>query len=140
MSGSRHSVSFLTLKPTCDMLCTDGASCHLASCNAGCNLECDGPRCDLDKCGLGCTVGCDRGRTCQIGECTEGGCQMRPIGTRAEHSILAIADCHGGYCSIECAPGDTCTIGVCDGGDCTISCAPGAICNCQDAGCSIIVP
>jgi len=101
-------------------------------------MECDGPRCELDKCQAGCTIGCDRGRTCQIGECTDGGCHVGPIGTRAEHSTLVIADCRGGDCSIECAAGDTCTIGACDGGGCIISCAEGATCNRKDAGCSVV--
>jgi hypothetical protein len=100
-------------------------------------LECDGPRCDLDKCEVGCTIGCDRGRTCRIGECSNGGCSIEPIGTRAQHSILEIASCRGGECSIECAPGDNCMIGACDGGGCTIHCGLGASCACADSGCSI---
>jgi hypothetical protein len=124
----------------CQMFCTDGASCHLPSCGGGCNLECDGARCDLDRCGVGCRIACDRGRTCQIGECTDGGCQIGPIGNRAEGSTLVIADCRGGDCSIECAAGDTCTIGACSGGGCTISCEQGAACNCAAAGCTVIVP
>jgi len=119
------------------MFCTDGASCHMPSCESGCNLQCDGPRCDLDKCGGACAIGCDRGRTCQIGECTTGGCYIGPIGTRAGHSTLVIADCSGGRCSIECAAGDTCTIGACEGGHCTIICEQGATCICKGPNCYV---
>jgi len=50
---------------------------------------------------------------------------------------MTITDCPGGGCTIECAAGDSCTIGGCAGGGCTIVCPAGATCNCSAAGCTV---
>jgi hypothetical protein len=101
-------------------------------------MDCDGPLCALDHCGGGCFLQCDRGRTCTIGDCTNGGCTMQPIGTRQEGSTLAIEDCEGGSCTINCGPLDTCWIGSCAGENCIINCSPGATCMCPATGCTVV--
>jgi hypothetical protein len=102
-------------------------------------MECDGPGCDIDQCVAGCSIACRAGRTCRIGECTQGSCHIGPSGSAAGTgaSTMLIEDCAGGRCTLECGAGDSCTIGPCPGGACVIACAAGATCNCSDDGCTV---
>jgi hypothetical protein len=126
----------------CNMSCSDEGACHLKQCGGGCTMDCNGSLCDLEQCGAGCSISCWQGRTCHIGECTDGGCSIKPydgpLPQATGPATEIIDDCSGGYCTIDCTSGDTCTIQACAGGNCTINCPNDATCTCGDSGCMVV--